>query len=197
LNSPEDHYESNKQKYRKEPTFKVVYGGHIMRDRSIENICSAIKDLINVKFYMHGLLIDKKLLDEVSTQPNVKYKGYLTNTDEYYKSIMMADVMIAVYSPVNPSYSITMHNKTYEAMMCGIPIITNLSTNLVRDLGFGVIVDYGNVEQIRSAIVSLRDNRNLCERLGKNGRKAYLEKYNWKVAEKEIYRICDNLLNNS
>jgi len=194
LNSPEDHNYGNKEKYQKQRTFKIVYGGHIMRDRSLENICSAITDLENVEFYMHGLLIDKKLLDEISLLPNVKYKGYLTNSDEYYKSIMMADVMIAVYSPGNASYIITMHNKTYEAMMCGIPIITNLSAEFVKDLGFGIIVDYGNVEQIRSAIITLRDNHKLCETLGNNGRKAYLEKYNWKIAEKELYKICDNLL---
>ena len=197
LNSPEDHNDGNKEKYRKQRTFKIVYGGHIMGDRSLENICSAIKDLKNVEFYMHGLLIDKKLLDEISLLPNVKYKGYLTNSDEYYKSIMMADVMIAVYTPGNVSYSITMHNKTYEAMMCGIPIITNLSSEFVKDLGFGIIVDYGNVEQIRSAIVTLRDNHKLCETLGNNGRKAYLEKYNWKIAEKSLYKICDNLLSYS
>ena len=197
LNSPEDHNNGNKQKYRKDRTFKIVYGGHIMGDRSLENICSAIKDLENVEFFMHGLLIDKKLLDEISLLPNVKYKGYLTNSDEYYKSIMMADVMIAVYAPGKSSYSITMHNKTYEAMMCGIPIITNLSAEFVKDLGFGIIVDYGNIEQIRSAIVTLRDNHKLCETLGNNGRKAYLEKYSWKIAEKELYKICDNLLSKS
>jgi glycosyltransferase involved in cell wall biosynthesis len=64
----------------------------------------------------------------------------------------------------------------------------------VREVGFGIIVDYGDVEQIRSAIVTLKDNHILCERLGNNGRKAYLEKYNWKAAEKELYKICDNLL---
>ena len=194
MNSPEDHNYGDKGKYRKDRTFRIVYGGHIMHDRSLEIICSAIKGLNNVEFYMHGLLIDKKLLDEISLLPNVKYKGYLTNSDEYYKSIMMADVMIAVYAPGNASYSITMHNKTYEAMMCGIPIITNLSSEFVKNLEFGIIVDYGNVEQIRTAIVNLRDNPKLCETLGNNGRKAYLEKYNWKIAEKEIYRICDNLL---
>ena len=67
----------------------------------------------------------------------------------------------------------------------------------MKDLGFGIIVDYGNVEQIRSAIVTLRDNHKLCETLGNNGRKAYLEKYNWKIAEKELYKICDNLLSYS
>ena len=194
LNSPEDHNYGDKEKYRKDRTFRIVYGGHIMRDRSLENICSAMKDLNNVEFYMHGLVIDKKLLDEISLLPNVKYNGYLTNSDEYYKSIMMANVMIAVYNPGNASYSITMHNKTYEAMMCGIPIITNLSSEFVKNLGFGIIVAYGNVEQIRSAIVNLRDNRKLCETLGNNGRKAYLEKYNWKIAEQELYEICDNLL---
>jgi glycosyltransferase involved in cell wall biosynthesis len=165
-----------------------------MPGRGLENIASAVRELVNVEFCIYGLVIDKKLLDEIVSTPNVKYKGFLTSCDEYYKSIMMADVMIAVYTPHIPSHNITMHNKTYEAMMCGIPIITNLSPEFVKEIGFGITVDYDNIDEIRSALISLRDNPELCKTLGNNGRRAFLEKYNWKETEKELYRVYDNLL---
>jgi glycosyltransferase involved in cell wall biosynthesis len=107
---------------------------------------------------------------------------------------MMADVMIAVYSLDVPSNSVTMHNKTYEAMMCGIPLITNLSPEFVKEIGFGITVDYNSIDEIRSALISLRDNPELRKALGKNGRTAFLEKYNWKETEKDLYRIYDKLL---
>jgi len=192
INSPEDHYQ-NIPKRRRDGVLTIVYGGHIMIGRGLENIARAIKDLNNVELYMHGLLIDKKLLSELVSTPNISYRGYLVNTDEYYESINSADAMIAVYSLDNPSNRITMHNKTYEAMMCGIPIITNLSPEFVRKIGFGIIVDYNDVDGIRAAIVTLRDSLQLRINLGDKGRRAFLEKYNWKEMEKVLYRIYDNL----
>jgi glycosyltransferase involved in cell wall biosynthesis len=192
INSPEDHYK-NIPKRRRDGVLTIVYGGHIMIGRGLENIARAIKDLDNVELYMHGLLIDKKLLSELVSTPNISYRGYLVNTDEYYESINSADAMIAVYSLDNPSNRITMHNKTYEAMMCGIPIITNLSPEFVRKIGFGIIVDYNDVDGIRAAIVTLRDSLQLRINLGDKGRRAFLEKYNWKEMEKVLYRIYDNL----
>jgi glycosyltransferase involved in cell wall biosynthesis len=193
-NSPEDHYQNGTEKSRRDGVLSIVYGGHIMSGRGLENMARAIKDLTNVELYMHGLVIDKKLLSELVSIPHITYKGYLVNTDDYYRSISTADAMIAVYSTENPSISITMHNKTYEAMMCGVPIITNLSPEFVRKIGFGIVVDYDDIQGIRDAMVTLRDNLELRITLGDNGRRAFLEKYNWKESEKELYSIYDNLL---
>ncbi|HKQ20400.1 MAG TPA: hypothetical protein VJS91_00045, partial [Nitrososphaeraceae archaeon] len=45
-----------------------------------------------------------------------------------------------------------------------------------------------------AAVTRLRDDPELCKTMGKRGRNAFLDKYNWKVAEKELYRVCDKLL---
>ena len=87
-----------------------------------------------------------------------------------------------------------MHNKTLEAMMEGVPIITNLSPELVEELGFGIIVEYGNIDQIRSAVTKLRDDPDLCKRLGDNGRKAFLQKYNWTIMERKLYDVYENII---
>ena len=57
--------------------------------------------------------------------------------------------------------------------MCGIPIITNASPELVKDVDCGILVDYDDVEQIRAAVTSLSDLQ-LRTRLGRNGRAAFL-----------------------
>ena len=65
---------------------------------------------------------------------------------------------------------------------------------LVNETACGVLLDYGNTKEIREAIIRLRDNPVLRSKLGDNGHKAFLEKYNWKVMEQKLYKICDNLL---
>jgi glycosyltransferase involved in cell wall biosynthesis len=192
LNCPED-YSSNKD-ITQDGILVLGYGGPIIKGRGLEYIAAALKNLSNVKLYVYGPIIDEKLFRTINRQSNIEYKGLLRIYDDYHKAIVETDVIIAIYTKETPSHNITMHNKTLEAMMGGIPIITNLSPELVNEIGFGIIVEYGNIDQIRSAITRLRDDPELRKRLGSNGRKAFLQKYNWGIMEKRLYDVYDNLL---
>jgi glycosyltransferase involved in cell wall biosynthesis len=192
-NFPDDYYVDD-GKHSTKDVFTVAYSGPIMKGRSLEEISLVVKDLHNTEFWIHGQIVDKKLFDRITSLPRVKYKGLLTICDDYYRSIRKADAIIAIYTPETPSHCITMHNKTFEAMMCGVPIITNLSREFVSNIGFGIIVEYNSREGIKKAIINLRDNPQLRKRLGSAGREAFLEKYNWKKLEEEVYKVHDDLL---
>jgi glycosyltransferase involved in cell wall biosynthesis len=196
MNCAEDHAlerTSSEHKDVKDNAFTLIYTGGIRRDRSLENITAAIKDLNNVEFVIAGLIVDKKLFDQILSFPYVKYRGFLNPNDALYLE-GSADAMIALYDLKIPWNSITIPNKLFEAMMCGVPIITNVSPELIRKLDFGIMVNYDNVNQIRSTIALLRDNGELRSRLGNNGRKAFLEKYNWVKMEEKLYQIYENLV---
>jgi glycosyltransferase involved in cell wall biosynthesis len=80
-------------------------------------------------------------------------------------------------------------------MMLGLPVISNMEPILVNsEVGCGIVVDYKNTDEIKAAIVCLRDNIELGNRLGTNGRKAFLKKYNWTNMERLLYNIYDGLL---
>jgi glycosyltransferase involved in cell wall biosynthesis len=192
LNCPED-YSSNKG-IKEDGIFVLGYGGPISKGRGLEYVAAALSNLSKVKLYVYGQIIDKELFDTINRLSNVEYKGLLRIYDDYHKTIVLTDTIIAIYTKETPSHHITMHNKHLEAMMGGIPIITNLSPEFVNEIGFGIIVEYGNVDQIKSAITRLRDDSEMRKRLGNNGRKAFLEKYNWGIMEKKLYDVYDNLL---
>lgn len=192
LNCPEDFF--YKKDARRDGFFILGYGGGINRGRGLEQIANAVKNLDNVKLYLYGPIIDKNLFEDIRKVANVEYKGFLRIHDDYHKAIVNTDAIIAVYTKETPSHEITMHNKTLEAMMAGIPIITNLSPDLVTEIGFGILVEYGDIRQIVSAITLLRDDPKLRNRLGSNGRKAYMEKYNWPVMEKKLYDVYKGIL---
>ena len=86
-----------------------------------------------------------------------------------------------------------MANKILEAMMCGLPVITNIAHEIVEETGCGIIVEYDE-EQIKEAIIALRDNRELRKRLSDNARKAFLKKYNWTNMEEKLFKIYDELM---
>jgi glycosyltransferase involved in cell wall biosynthesis len=77
--------------------------------------------------------------------------------------------------------------------MCGVPVITNIATEVVNETQCGMIVDYDNIDQMKEAIVKLRDNPELRKKLGENGREAFLRKYNWSAMEQILYGVYEQL----
>ena len=56
-----------------------------------------------------------------------------------------SDAIVALYDPLVLWNNITLPNKLFEAMMCGVPIITNIATEIVNETQCGIIVDYDNI----------------------------------------------------
>jgi glycosyltransferase involved in cell wall biosynthesis len=196
-NYAEDHSLDTSNKTEDGPLV-LEYAGPVTRGRGLENMALAIRDMDNVQFYIYGPLVDKKLLTNLLITKKVIYMGFLPNED-YYIRLCSADALIALYDPEGDlqqkSYNLSTHNKTFEAMMCGIPIITNVSSDLVKTINYGIIVDYNDITEIKNAILLLRDNPNLRKQLGRNGRQAFLDKYNWEIVEKELLMLYKDLLN--
>jgi glycosyltransferase involved in cell wall biosynthesis len=171
----------------------LVYTGLICKDQGLKIITSAITGLDRVRLVLAGRIADKELLDNMLKLPNVRYEGLLER-DDSLKLEASSDAMIVLYDLKYRKNQLSSPNKIFEAMMCSIPLITNMEQNLVREIECGIIVEYNNINQVREAIIRLRDNSELRKKLGENGRKAFVEKYNWDNMEKKLYEIYNNLL---
>ena len=58
----------------------------------------------------------------------------------------------------------------------------------------GIKVNYNDMDEIKRVIIDLRDSPDLRKRMGDNGRKAYLQKYNWNAMEGRLYEVYEQLL---
>ena len=175
--------------------FKILFTGHVRRGRGLELLPEIMNDLKGVKVLITGRAEDKKLLGNVEKIPSTKYLGFLEH-EQVLDFEVSVDVMIALYDlnlQIQNRYVVG--NKLFEAMMCGTPIITNVARDVVDETKCGIVVNYENTKCIREAIVKLRDNPDLVDKLGNNGRRAFLENYNWSVMEKKLFRLYDDLLN--
>lgn len=174
---------------------QIFHSGGIRHTRGLEQITAAMKDLDNVELLIAGRVINEDLKHKILELPNVIYKGLLSQ-DEVLIMEGQSDVSVALYDPKDPINEYSVGNKLFESMMLGLPIVTNTASEIITDVGNGIVVDYDNVEQIREAIITLRDNASLREQLGNNARDAFLKKYNWTAMEQELYRLYDALLEN-
>jgi glycosyltransferase involved in cell wall biosynthesis len=186
-----ENYNLEKSK-SKDGLLTLVYTGLIRKDQGLEIVMAAVNGLDNVLLVLAGRVADKELLGKMTKLPNVKYMGLLERT----KSLELeacSDAMIVLYDLQYRKNQLSSPNKIFEAMMCGIPLVTNMETNLVMEVKCGIIVDY-DTDQVRNAIIKLRDDPQLRDRLGSNGRKAFVQKYNWDNVEKKLFRIYSNLI---
>lgn len=195
LNCPHDYFErnTNQNANNENRDFRLVYTGGIRKDRALESVAQTILNLDMVSFLVAGPIIDPEVLEKIQKSDRVKYYGILDPKDALYLEAR-SHTLLALYNPQIFWNNITLPNKLFEAMMCGIPIITNIAPEIVSEIRCGLIVNYDNVEQIKDAITSLRDKPDLRNELGNNGRKAFLEKYNWNIMEQRLYNLYKNLL---
>ena len=115
--------------------------------------------------------------------PNLTWHGRIP----YQKTLELtanADVSFATYDPDIPNHRYASPNKIFEAMMLGIPIITARNTNMdqiVLANDCGVVVDYGDLEELENALLGLAGDPVLREKMGRNGRAAYQREFSWQV----------------
>ena len=87
--------------------------------------------------------------------------------------------------------------KMFEYMAAGIPVIASnfpLWKVIVDGAQCGLCVDPLDPKAIGEAIQYLVDHPDEAEKMGKNGRLAVEEKYNWLIEEQKLLQIYENLL---
>lgn len=199
MNCAEDHSvdmsnsSDNNDKKGDNETLRLIFTGGIRRKRGLEKVVSALKNLGNVELIIAGRSLDEELHNQVLAIDDIQYKGLLQPA-EVLTLEGQSDAVISLYDLDDPISNFSMGNKIFEAMMLGLPLITNVATELVNECKCGITVDYNDEKQIRQAIITLRDNLDLRKMLGENGRQAFLKKYNWRLMEQQLYKIYDQLL---
>lgn len=180
---------------KKSKIFTILYTGHIRPGRGLEVLADVMKDLDDIQLIITGRVEESDLLYKIDGLPNISYRGYIEHK-EVLKLEASSDSMIALYDlNLQTQNKFVMGNKLFEAMMVGIPIITNVAREIINETGCGVIVHYDNPEEIKAAIIRLKNDPELRKKMEVNGRKAFLEKYNWNIMEQRLYKIYDKLLN--
>lgn len=174
--------------------FNLLFTGHVRRGRGLDKLLEIMEDLKDIELLIMGRVEDKNLLEKIYKISNCKYLGFLDH-EKVLNLEQSSDATIALYDlNLETQHEYGMANKILEAMMCGLPVITNIAHEIIKETGCGILVDHDKPRQIKDAIITLRDNPELRMKLGNNGRRAFLEKYNWTVMEDKLLKSYGNLL---
>jgi glycosyltransferase involved in cell wall biosynthesis len=85
----------------------------------------------------------------------------------------------------------------FEYMSAGIPVIASnfpLWRDLIEKGQCGICVDPASPEEIAGAVDFLYANQDEAQRMGAQGRKAVLERYNWAAERPKLFSLYADIL---
>lgn len=176
---------------------RAVFAGSIMEIWSHENIIRAVA-LVEGAEYLFCGNGSKAYFARLSNLPGFSRAQYLGSlrheeVDCVYRAGMAGMALLTAYRPAG-----TLGNtKLFEYMAHGLPVICTDSVlwkEIVQTAACGICVDPENVEEIADAIRMLTANPGEARRMGENGRRQVLERYNWGKEKKKLQKLYNTIL---
>ncbi len=164
----------------------ICYAGGINELRGEKIMVEAMKD-VKGKMIMAGD-------HEKQSLPNVEYVGRLKR-NEVNALYGSARAGIVIYQPAR-NHIESQPIKLFEFMAAGLPVVASnfpLWRKLVEDNHCGICVDPTDANAVKEACAELLGNPEKAQQMGRNGRAAVMEKYNWSNEEKKLLSLYESL----
>ena len=181
---------SFKEKYNiNSPYF--LYLGRIDKLKGINHVIESFARLENYdeyKLVIIGKINDyKKELDGIITKYNLEKRVIFTGfIEEEDKTMAYQDASVFI-NPVKYMGGVSI--TVFESILSGTPVIvTKESGELIEEIDGGIIVEYGNIDEICDAIVTLTEDKQLAENKVKSARDYITQNLSWN-------EVCDKILN--
>ena len=107
------------------------------------------------------------------------------------------DVLLVTLKSVIPG---AVPSKLYEAMAMAKPVVLvggGEAAEIVRESDAGIVVEPGDIRGLSAALELLRSRTDLCRRLGENGRRAVLNRYDRAQIARSFIEFLEDDLRNS
>lgn len=179
---------------------QICYVGGITPTRGIYENVEAMGLITNVvTLVLAGNFSDGIKLEDISKNKGfqrVKSLGFLSR-DGIRKVLSESFAGLVTLHPI-VNYIEALPIKMFEYMQAGIAVIASnfpLWKEIVEGNQCGICVDPLKPEEIAKAIDYLYEHPDEANKMGENGRKAILEKYNWSIEEKKLLQVYEKVLN--
>ena len=187
-------------------TYDAIYTGGITKRRGAMKILEATKiastQRPDLKIIFLGTYFPSELKDEMTAYlvKNKLTKNVILHDPVPYSEVSefysLSRIGFGIFLPI-PTHRIILQIKIFEYMNYGLPIIgSNFGhiMNYMKENDAGIAVDPEDPQEISEALLKLLQDRQLYDRMSKNGMKAVDEKYYWEIMEIKLVSIYRGLL---
>ena len=185
-NSPEDYFKGDNRSYENlKLQFAVI--GNMTETRGIDQIFKFAKDHSNVSILLVGNFHDEELKNSLCSLNNVEYHEFMPQ-QKLFSLMGQCCGIFSLFDPCLEINRLAASNKVYDAMMLGIPVITNKevqNSDFIDKMGCGCIINYKYDDSWnRLAESSFLDEAKM---MGSRGREVYLKRYQFdKLVEEHL-----------
>lgn len=182
----------------------VLHVGGISEDNGALKLLEATSKVVvkfpDVKVLMVGPTDMLQKLSEYTRSLGIEKNVDILKPVPYsdvWKIYSCADISVILYQPTFWTLRTMASEKLFESMLFSLPIVVSDFPGLrkiVQTCNSGILVDPTDPEEISKEIARLLKDSSLSRRLGRNGRDAVLERYNWEVEERKLINVYSNLL---
>ncbi len=176
---------------------EIVYIGALGKVRGIKELIQSL-EFLNIRLNLGGNWWYETFKEEVQQLPSwnkVTEWGYVSRTQVQEILSRSKIGMVTLHPIVN--YKVAYSVKLFDYMAAGIPIIASdfpMWRKMIEEADCGLLVDPLDPKAIANAVQYLLNNEAEAQRLGQNGRKAFLEKYNWQTQKIKLDSLYKKLL---
>ena len=177
----------------------ILYFGRLDKLKGIENIIKAFS-LLPERYDEYKLVIAgkstpykerlEKIIETRNIEEKVIFTGFIKEEDKisiYHD----ADVFV---NPVEYMGGVAI--TVFESILAGTPVVvTKESGELIDIMNAGITVEYGNINQLKYAIIETIENKPLAKKHVLNGQ-AYIHKnLKWTSVANKILKVYEDALN--
>lgn len=190
----------------RQPQEKIVYLGGMSRIRGLVEVVTAFAEVVRRHRTWKLCLVGscspasfetelRDLVRKLGVEANVEFIAWVPY-DEKEKLSSQAAMGVITYLPCSNNTS-CLPNKLFDYMLVSLPVIASnfpLYREVVEGSRCGLIVDPSKPQEITAAMEHLIEHPDEARRMGENGRRAVLEKYNWENESEQLLRIYNEVL---
>jgi glycosyltransferase involved in cell wall biosynthesis len=166
----------------------IIYAGAVDQIRGTLEMAKVAKQ-IQKPVHIYGPVKNEKLKIECEYLSHSFAKLYgNVNQEILFNILKEASIGLIILHPV-PNYINSSPNKLFEYMTYGMAVIASdfpVWRNIIDTYQCGICVNPLDVDEVANTILYLKNNPEIVIEMGKNGRKAVLEHFNWEMEGRKL-----------
>ncbi len=206
-NYPRRSFMTNVQALPKEKNLSLVYIGSLSAERGVEEMIRVVKKLQasvpGVQLWILGRFADpnykasiKCLLADLNVEDAVVMPGRVP-FEEVPTFLRRAHIGLFLLHATNPAHHWGEPMKFFEYSAAGLPIVISdlpAKRKLVERAQNGVLVTPTDIDEIAQVVLALWNDLQKRVEMGRQGRQAFMETFNWQVVEPRLLSLYHNLI---
>ena len=183
--------------------FTLVYTGTINPQRGLSFLLHAMPLVLQQCKARLVIVGDGRIRPELETLANdlhISDHVYFEGWQEQYKIksyILASDVCLMPLIKSEQTEKAAPHKLFHYMYLKRPQIVTDCAfiQRVVESTDCGLVVPYGDVDALASSIIDLYKNPERRQRMGNNGHRAVLERYNWEISAQSLIEMYNRMRN--